>query len=190
MLGELDRIVEELDRHRDRLERFCRSLSAEELERPVPGSTWRVRDFIAHLATIDRPVAAMFRSVRLGPGAGRPGDDRAFDVDAWNEEMVQERRTRTVEELFEEARRERDQLKAELLAFTAADLQKQIPFGGDAKRPAGLVPLGRYLAGWSRHDPIHVADMVRALPERLPEVADWIHDPVVDQYQQVMNQSQ
>lgn len=188
MTNQLDDIVQELDRHRERFEAFCRSLSAEELERPVPGSTWLVRDYIAHLATIDQPVAAMFRAVRQGGRKGTSeGSEDRFDVDAWNDEVVQARRSRSVEELLDEVRRERAALKQELLAFTPADLERSIPFGGDAKRPAGMVPLGRYLAGWCRHDPIHVADMISALPKRRSQVEDWIRDPVVDQYQRVMN---
>ncbi|GIW12841.1 MAG: hypothetical protein KatS3mg062_0280 [Tepidiforma sp.] len=187
-MSELAAIVAELDDHRQRFEAFCRSLTAEELERPVPGSTWLVRDFIAHLATIDRPIAEMFRSVKRGDDPGlRNADGAPFDVDDWNEHRVQERRGRTVEQLLEEARAERQELKNELLALTEDELQRTIRFMGDAKRPPASMPLLMYLRGWCKHDPIHVADMVRALPERADQLRDWLTDPVVSRYQAAMN---
>ena len=44
------------DNHRAKFEVFCRSLSDEQLNRQVPSSTWIVKDFISHLATIDGTV--------------------------------------------------------------------------------------------------------------------------------------
>ena len=187
-MSQLEAIVAELDAHRTRFEQFCLSLTAEELERPVPGSTWLVRDFIAHLATIDGPVAEMFRAVRRGEDAGlRTADGNRFDVDEWNEHRVRERRKHSVEVLLEEARRERDLLKRDLLALTDDDLGRPIRFAGDAKRPPTTVPLGAYLRGWCKHDPMHVVDMCRALPGRAEQLGAWLDDPVVARYQAAMN---
>ncbi len=184
----LEAIVRELDSHRERFDSFCRSLSAEELVRPVPRSAWLVRDFIAHLATIDGPVAEMFRAVRRGEDNGiRTPNGGRFDVDDWNERRVQERRGRTVEELLDEARREREALKHDLVALTPADLERPLKFAGDAKRPPATIPLGMYLAGWCKHDPMHVVDMCRALPGRAEELGDWLDDPAVARYQAAMN---
>jgi len=41
---------------RQRFEAFCRSLSPTQLEALVPGSHWRAKDYVAHLATIDAPI--------------------------------------------------------------------------------------------------------------------------------------
>lgn len=181
-------VMQELDAHRERFEAFCRSLSPAELELPVPGTTWLVRDFIAHLATIDDPIAEMFRAVRRGEDAGiRTGDGTRFDVDDWNERRVQERRHLPLQALLEEARATRSSLKRDLAALTEDNLQRTIRFAGDAKRPAADVPLGLYLRGWCKHDPIHVADMVRAVPHRGPELADWLDDAMVRRYQSAMN---
>jgi len=40
----------------------------------------------------------------------------------------------------------------------------------------GHLPLGQFLLGWTRHDAIHVADMLKALPERRndPEIVEWL----------------
>jgi hypothetical protein len=187
-MSDLDAVVAELRGHRRRFEAFCRSLTDEELDRPVPQSTWLVRDFIAHLATIDGPVGEMFRAVRAGDDAGlRTADGNRFDIDEWNEQRVRERRGRTVDELLEEARHEREALERELLALTEEHLQRTIHFAGDAKRPPARIPLIVYLRGWCKHDPIHVADMCRALPEQTEEIRDWLADPVIARYQAAMN---
>lgn len=183
-------IISELDEHRVRFEAFCRSLTAAELDRPVPASTWLVRDFIAHLATIDGPVSQMFRNIQAPPPPAAPGSatGAAWDVDRWNDSRVAERRARSVEDILAEAATARASLKQTLQTMAPANLEYDMPFGGDSKRPAAKVRFLSYLQGWCKHDPMHVADMLRALPERrTPEVNDWLNDPVIEQYQRTMN---
>ena len=62
-------------------------------------------------------------------------------------------------------------------------------FDGDAKRPPGNVPFGMFLAGWAWHDPIHAADMLKALPELAadPAIKSWVENPFVRGYQAMMN---
>ncbi len=182
-------VVTELADHRFKFEAFCRWLSKEELECPVPRSTWLARDFIAHLATIDEPVAGMFRAIHEGRETGiRTPDGAPFEVDRWNEDRIQERRARSLEELLGEAVSQRQKLLVHLEALDAADLPRKIPFRGDARRPAGGWELGRYLRGWCKHDVMHAVDMARAVPERVtPQVARWFDDPVVAGYQAMMN---
>lgn len=181
-------ILAELDGHRERFAAFCLALAPEELERPVPGSDWLVRDFIAHLATIDRPVIEIFRSARAGEIRYGAPDAGPFDVDDWNERQVQERRGWGVAQLLAEAQSERVVLREALAALMDKDLTHCIPFAGDARRPPAKIELGQYLRGWCKHDPMHVADMVRGLPaRRTPELAAWLDDPAVRRYQAMMN---
>ena len=182
-------VVEELDAHRSKFEEFCRSLSEEQLNRPVPRSTWLVRDFIAHLATIDGPVGEMFRTVHAGEDPGiRDPDGRRFNVDDWNEERIQERRHRSVDDLLLEAASGRAQLRTHLMALDGDDLAKSLKFQGDSRRPPSEWPLEGYLRGWCKHDPMHALDMSRALPDAItPALEEWFADPVVQGYQRVMN---
>ncbi len=181
-------VIDELDRHRARFEAFCRSLSAEELVRPVPSSSWQVRDFIAHLATIDVPVAEMFRAMHAGEDTGlRTGDGEKFDVDGWNDRQVIERRALDLEAVLAEAAQTRADLKERLAAITDEDLARTLKFAGDSKRPAAEIPFGAYLRGWCKHDPMHAMDMSRALPERQAELAPWFDDPMIQGYQKAMN---
>lgn len=176
-------IVDQIALERDRFERFCRSLTDEELNRPVPSSAWQVRDFIAHLATIDRPVRRWFASLESGHaadvGAGR---GEAWNVDRFNDSAAAERRGRSVDTLLAEAAEERAALLTVLARFTDAQLDAAIHFGGDSKRPPTDLQLIRYLRGWARHDIIHVTDMLRALPERRadPLLVAWSAEPGVE----------
>ena len=194
MVEEIEATVRRITAERERFERFCRSLSAEELQRPVPCSSWIVKDFISHLATIDGPVAAWFAAIADGSGTRSGGQSGrgAWDVDRFNDAKVAERRGRSLDEIFAEAARERAALIDVLRRLTAEQLAAPIHFGGDSKRPPAELALGRYLQGWSRHDAIHVADMLKALPERRgdPDVAAWLAEPevaaIVGTYQQAM----
>ena len=58
-----------------------------------------------------------------------------------------------------------------------------------AKREAVKLPLKLWLMGWAQHDPIHVADMLKALPERAddPALRAWIDNPFVAGYQKAMS---
>ena len=181
-------VIDELDRHRAQFEDFCRSLTQDELQREVPNSTWQVRDFIAHLATIDGPVAEMFRTMHAGQDAGiRNTDGGKFDVDNWNDRQVEQRRARSVEEVLAEAATSRAALKEHMYVLTDEDLARTLKFGGDSKRAASEIPFGAYLRGWCKHDPMHAMDMSRALPDRLPGLAAWFDDPIIQGYQKQMN---
>jgi hypothetical protein len=191
MVPEVQRVVDVIAGERDRFERFCRSLTAEELRRPVPESTWQVRDFIAHLATIDRPVAAWFAEIQGEPRRG-DREGAGWRVDTFNDSAVAERRGRSLDDLFAEASRERAALVDVLGRFTEAHFASTVRFGGDTKRPPSDLQVGRYLQGWARHDVIHVADMLKALPERRadPLIVEWLSDPgaqtVIGMYQRAM----
>ncbi len=187
MQGVIDAIVE----NRRRFEAFCYSLDEQELMRPVPDSTWVVRDFAAHLDTLDVALVRWLEAVGAGGqvDSSRDVDGAAFDIDAFNEVQVIERRSWPLEQVFEEAHRNRALLLEQMVRLTDAQIDKPMNFAADAKRKASVLPLKLFLAGWSQHDPIHVADMLKALPERAAdaEVVSWLSNPFVKGYQAVMN---
>ena len=78
----IDRLTDKFRTNRERFEAFCRSLSDEELERPVPDSTYRVKDFASHLATLDTELVRWFEAVRQGRSdeATRSADGSPFDA--------------------------------------------------------------------------------------------------------------
>jgi hypothetical protein len=180
------RVIEMIVAHRERFEAFCRSLSEEELSRPVPDSTWVVKDFVSHLATLDPGIAVSIESAV----SGRPETSGPMsDLDAYNEGLVTERREWPLERILEEARANRAKLIAVLEGLTEEEVGRTVHFMGDAKRSPADLPLKVFLLGWARHDPIHAVDMLRALPERQgdAELAAWTDDPVIKGYQIAMS---
>ena len=192
MIPAVEEVLNELDGHRVQFAVLSRWLTPEQLVLPVPGSTWIVKDFISHLATIDGPVGEMFKTMHEGGDPGiRTGDGEPWNVDTWNEGKVQERRALTVDQILEEAARERTILRGHLARLSEDDLKKTLKFQGDDKRPPSEVLLGAYLKGWCKHDVMHAMDMLRAMPERMtPRLEHWFDDPVVRGYQTMMNREQ
>ena len=183
-------IIDSIREHREKFERFCRSLSEEELARSVPDSAWIVKGFVSHLGTLDPELARTFEAAASGhpEDAGRNADGTPFDLDGFNDAQVAERRDRPLERILEEAAGNRVALIETLARLTDEDISRVMHFQGDAKRSPAALPLKVFLMGWSLHDPIHVADMLKALPERAddPELAAWVRHPVIQGYQQAM----
>jgi hypothetical protein len=173
-------IVDELARHRHQFEAFCRSLSDDELAAPVPDAPWTVKDYIAHLGTIDGLIAAGFQQVAGMSSIPAPDIPAAqpFDIDDWNEAAVTARRDATVEQLLAEAAGHRASFVRVLAALDDAHLDLMVPFG--ARRASGLpdapVKLRSVLWAISVHDPSHTRDILRAIPARAetPFVAEWL----------------
>jgi hypothetical protein len=190
----IDAIVATIITNRRRFEAFCYSLSEEELNRTVPNSTWVVRDFAAHLGTLDRAIVGWLRALAAGSDSldsTRNEDGSEFDVDAFNDAHVLERRAWPLARVFEEAAANRRELIDALRALTDQQIDRPMRFSGDAKRRPGDLPLKTFLVGWAQHDPIHVADMLKALPERAadPELRRWLDNPFVAGYQAIMNRA-
>jgi hypothetical protein len=133
-------------------------------------------------------MTRLFQATASGEVMQAP-DGGAFDIDAHNEPLVQARRTWSMAKVFEEGARERADLIAELRKITDEQTQSMMYFAGDAKRSGGQVPFGLFLAGWAWHDPIHVADMLRGLPELQSDatITAWLESPFVNGYQKAMN---
>jgi hypothetical protein len=167
----LDQVVADTVSHREKFERFCRSLSKEEAERPIPGSHWRVKEYIAHLATIDIWVGQWFDALADGREFRfRNADGTPFNIDTWNDEQVDPRRDATMDELLAEAAVHRAELFATWERFSDDTLAWRFDFH---QRNISFLT---YLRAWTLHDPAHVHDSLPALPERAAEpwVAEWM----------------
>jgi len=168
---QLDAVIREANENRETFERLCRSLSPEELRTPIPGLSWRVKDYIAHLASIDIYVGEWFEHEAEGK-RWRPNapDGGPFNIDTWNESRIGERRDATLDQLFAEAARHRTRLWEAVASFSDEVLDRQFNFRG---RDVSFL---RYLQMWTAHDPAHYADMLRGLPpERRDEATSaWL----------------
>jgi uncharacterized damage-inducible protein DinB len=187
----VEHAADTMQKHRQQFEEFCRSLSEEELTRPVPDSTWTVKDFIIHLAQFDTEVARWMEALKAGriEAPGRNEDGGAFDVDAYNNARVAERHDWPLERILAEGTENRGKLIVVMEALEDADIERTVQFPGDNKRDPAQVQFKLFLMGLARHDPVHVADMVKALPEHAsdPAIAAWMDDGAVKWYQQAMS---
>lgn len=173
-------ILDELARHRVQFEHLCRSLTEDELRAVIPGSHWTVRDYIAHLATIDGLIVAGFGPmVGLDFPAPETPRPEPFDIDDWNEAAVRAREGRSVDELLAEAAIHRERMNRAFAAMTDTQLDTVIPYGGDRKTlnlPKTPVRFGGLLWAIAIHDPTHTHDILAALPHRAAEpwIQEWL----------------
>ncbi len=172
-------ILDEQARHRLAFEDFCRSLTDDELATQVPDAPWTVHGYIAHLATIDSLIAPFMAPIVRLSDVPRPEvpPPAPFDIDEWNEAAVPLRADASVDELFEEAAKHRAQFVRVIAALSDQNLDMMIPFGGDRKvidLPATTVRLEDLLWAIALHDPNHTQDILRAIPQREPDVRDWL----------------
>jgi hypothetical protein len=176
--------------NRRRFREFCFALSEEQLSRAVPGSAWIVQDFASHLATLDMTFTSYLDAVERGGqiDMSRDASGAPFDLDAWNDAQVAERRAWPITQIFDEAAGNRQLLHEALGRLTEEQISRPMHFT-DPKRGAADFPLKAFLVGWAQHDPMHVADMVKALPEFAGDEAlkSWLANPFVGGYQAAMN---
>jgi hypothetical protein len=172
MEASLQPVVEKADANREFFERWVRSLTSDQLETVVPGGTWRAKDYVAHLATIDIYVGEWFEHVADGRRwhPNNSEDGSPFNIDTWNESRIVERRDATAEDLLAEAAENRANLLAAVDRFTPEILASEFDFRG------AMTSYQRYLELWTLHDPAHSFDMLRGLPELKgdPELRAWI----------------
>ena len=178
-------VIDEMARHSRQFEHLCHSLNEEELRAQVPGSHWTVRDYIAHLCTIDGLIVGGFAPmVGLQMPPANPVPEQPFDIDDWNDAAVLSSRARSLDDLFEERNMHRERMVELIGAMTDQHLDMVIPYGGDRKSlnlPRSMVRFGGLLWGIAIHDPTHTRDILEAIPHRKGEhwISEWL-DSVSD----------
>ncbi|MEO8457324.1 MAG: maleylpyruvate isomerase N-terminal domain-containing protein [Chloroflexota bacterium] len=179
MVPRVEALLNEMAEHRSHFEKFCRSLSEDELATKVPDSPWTVFDYIAHLATIEALINPWFGAMVGSPHTGEHEvpPKSPFDLDDWNELIVARRHGRTLDDIFDEALENRGRYATNLSKMTDEQLDMKVPFGGDRKvidLPPVIVPLISILTGIALHDVAHTRDILRALPGREADVKSWL----------------
>jgi hypothetical protein len=156
--------IDMLATERERLIAWLRGVPQTDWEKLSPDGTWKARDYIAHLASIDPLLVAIMRSFQRESGAGAASDAaRRFSIDDWNEDQILERRERSMDELIGEMERSRPQLNEALAAFTDQQLDTTFYFGGDKSRSPRDIKIAEFLGALAYHDRWHMEDARRAI---------------------------
>ena len=186
----IEQVIAVIRENRRKFKDFCFSLSEDQLSLRVPDSAWIAKDFASHLDTLDTTFVEFIGVVERGGNIdmARDSNGAPFDLDAWNDAQVAERREWSIARIFAEAAANRTQLIEALSRLTEEQISRPMHFT-DPKRGAADFPLKAFLVGWAQHDPIHAADMLKALPELVSDagIATWLANPFVSGYQASMS---
>jgi hypothetical protein len=139
------------DRATDLMTVAIRAVDADAWARDSVYPGWTNKDLLAHLASGYAVRLALLRSVAAsGKVAELP------DADAANARAISARRDTPVEQLIEEMLATRRTIRGLLESLRDGDLDLGVEVNG------GQVPLRDYVAGLSRHDLEHLADLPAA----------------------------
>jgi hypothetical protein len=137
---------------------FFNSLSEDQWELPVytEGSTWKVREVLAHYMTAERGFLGLFRDILVG-GTGA-GED--FDIDRFNASQQKKVQDLSHHDLIQRFQSTRMEMIALVSSLSDSDLLKQ------GRHPfLGLTSLGDMVKMVYRHNQIHYRDIRRRIAE-------------------------
>ena len=141
----------------ERLQRLLPGIRAH-LESPLPEGTWSIHDALCHMAADANAVPrwlARFEAL----DAGRPTRAPGFNIDDYNQQNIDARKTKTVDEVVTEIT---DGLHADAAAVASMDdglLERQVPnFRGEMTAASDMLSFTTV-----RHNHLHLDDIERAL---------------------------
>src|SRR5574339_504814 len=86
------------------------------------GTTWTIRNVLAHFVTSERGLLKLFEQIRQG-GAGSPDD---FVIDRYNAAMQERTRTATPQELLEQYK----EVRAHAIAWVSGLQESELEIAG------------------------------------------------------------
>jgi hypothetical protein len=140
-----------------RVERTFGGLTDEQLQTQVhtEESGWTARDILTHLAGRARGYEMMTGMAGATPPPPRPG---GFDVNAWNQDRIAERDSKSRDELLAEFRQVHEDLIAKVQTMPDDLLERTIP------RAQGPIPISEALrGGGGTHSINHTIEVEKAL---------------------------
>ncbi len=149
-------LIERLELDREKTMEFFGAISEEDWERTVysEGTSWTVRQVLAHLAAAEDAVARLIDHVVSG-GGGVPED---FDLDRYNERRVRDLTEQSPAELIQIFAERRAQTIAQVASYGERELRLQ------GRHPfLGIAPVIEMIKLMYRHTQIHQRDLRRAL---------------------------
>jgi uncharacterized damage-inducible protein DinB len=149
-------LAEKLQSEGRRLVEFFSSLSGAQWEKEVytEGTTWTVRNVLAHFVTAERGFVKLFEQIRQGG----PGASEDFSIDRYNASQQEKTRDWTPQQLLEQFQAVRAEMVQWVRGLTESDLQRigRHPFLGETT-------LGEMIKMVYLHNQLHYRDVKRAI---------------------------
>jgi uncharacterized damage-inducible protein DinB len=149
-------LAEKLRSEGEKLADFFSSLSDSQWSTEVytEGTTWAVRNILAHLVTAERGFIRLFTSIC----EGGPGASEDFDIDRYNASQQEKTRDALPAELLDGFRAVRRNMVAFVSGLQDTDLERQ------GRHPfLGYTTLREMLKMVYLHNQLHYRDLRRAL---------------------------
>ncbi len=155
-MSEVNELAEKLKSEGERFVSIFAGLSDEQWQKEVytEGTTWTVRNILAHFVTAERGLLKLFENIRQG-GLGAADD---FSIDRYNASMQARTRELTPQELLEQYKTTRAESIAWTLGLSETDLEKQ------GRHPfLGVTTIREMIKMLFLHNQLHYRDMKRVL---------------------------
>lgn len=155
-MAEAAALAQKLKTEGEKFSGYFAALTNEQWSRPVytEGTTWTIRNILAHLMTAERAFLKLFEEIRQGG----PGASEDFVIDRYNARQQEKTRDLSPAELLEQYRATRTQMIAWVEKLDDAELERigRHPF-------LGVTTLREMIKLVYIHDQTHYRDIRKAL---------------------------
>ena len=147
-----DQMVERLEKNRNDIIQYFRSLAPEQLAIKVysDGDRWTAKQVAAHFVTIEQSMQWLFNNILSG-GDGSPAD---FDPDRFNRKQVPKLEELTLDEVLDRFKAVREETIVIVRKLSDADLDRR---GHHAFHGQGT--LERFIRWAYEHADLHLSDI-------------------------------
>ena len=155
-MSEITELSEKLKSEGDRMLSVFSGLRDDQWNQEVytEGTTWTIRNVLAHFVTSERGLIKLFEQIRQG-GAGAAGD---FSIDRYNAAMQERTREMTPQELLEQYR----QIRANSIEWVSGLNEAELELTG--RHPfLGQTVIREMIKMLYIHNMTHIRDMKRTL---------------------------
>jgi hypothetical protein len=158
-MSEITELAEKLKSEGKKTVGVFSGLSDEQWQTEVytEGTTWTIRNILAHLVTSERGLIKLFEQIRQG-GAGSPDD---FSIDRYNAAMQERTREASPQELVEQYK----QVRAAAIDWVAGLKESDLEITG--RHPfLGETVLREMIKMLYIHNLTHIRDMKKVIKQR------------------------
>jgi hypothetical protein len=157
-MSEVATLAEKLKSEGEKFVTIFSGFSDEQWQKEVytEGSTWTIRNILAHFVTSERGLLKLFERIRQG-GEGSPDD---FSLDRYNAAMQERTKAVTPHELLEQYKIIRSEAVAWIAGLSEDDLEKQ------GRHPfLGMTTIREMIKMLYIHNLNHYRDVKKALKD-------------------------